>query len=100
VGTPEEVAEESAIHWAILGLVLQLHSPKTTTLSSGIMYGSILGEPRATLDVDIVADFASHVQALVEVTEFFIDEISKSSFNVIHLDTMQKVDIFCYPISL
>lgn len=44
-----------------------------------------------------------HVQPLVEVMtgEFYIDEIMvteaierKSSFNVIHLDTMQKVDIF------
>jgi hypothetical protein len=65
---------------------------------------SILGEPRATLDVDIVADLQlSHVHPLVEVMarEFFIDEMMvteaierKSSFNVIHLDTMQKVDIF------
>ena len=39
---------------------------------------SILGEPRATLDVDIVADLqVFHVQSLVEVMtgEFFINEI-------------------------
>lgn len=73
-------------------------------LIGGSVASSILGEPRATLDVDIVADLQlSHVQPLVEVMrgKFFIDEIMmteaierKSSFNVIHLDTMQKVDIF------
>lgn len=73
-------------------------------LIGGSVASSILGEPRATLDVDIVADLKlSHVQPLVEAMtgEFFIDEMMvteaikrKSSFNVIHLDTMQKVDIF------
>ncbi|MBV9385334.1 MAG: hypothetical protein JOZ78_02785 [Chroococcidiopsidaceae cyanobacterium CP_BM_ER_R8_30] len=73
-------------------------------LIGGSVASSILGEPRATLDVDIVADLQlSHVQPLVSVMtgEFFIDEMMvveaiehKSSFNVIHLDTMQKVDIF------
>lgn len=73
-------------------------------LIGGSVASSILGEPRATLDVDIVADLQlSHVQPLVQLMteEFFIDERMvieaierKSSFNVIHLNTMQKVDIF------
>lgn len=72
-------------------------------LIGGSVASSILGEPRATLNVDIVADLQSHVQSLVQVMtgEFYIDERMitqaiecKSSFNVIHLDTMQKVDIF------
>lgn len=73
-------------------------------LIDGSVASSILGEPRATLDVDIVADLQLfHVQPLVEVMtgEFYIDEMMitdainrSSSFNVIHLDTMQKVDIF------
>lgn len=73
-------------------------------LIGGSVASSILGEPRATLDVDIVADLKlSHVQPLVEAMtgEFFIDEMMvteaikrKSFFNVIHLDTMQKIDIF------
>jgi len=57
------------------------------------MYSSILGEPRATLDVDIVVKLPM-CRLWWSDGEFFIDEISKSSFNVIHLDTMQKVDIF------
>ena len=73
-------------------------------LIGGSVASSILGEPRATLDVDIVADLQiSHVQPLIALMtgEFYIDEMMlteainrKSSFNVIHLDTMQKVDIF------
>ncbi len=73
-------------------------------LIGGSVASSILGEPRATLDVDMVADLQlEHVQPLVAVMtgEFFIDGIMvreaierQSSFNVIHLDTMQKVDIF------
>ena len=73
-------------------------------LIGGSVASSILGEPRATLDVDIVADLKiSHVQPLIALMtgEFYIDEMMiteainrKSSFNVIHLDTMQKVDIF------
>lgn len=73
-------------------------------LIGGSVASSILGEPRATLDVDIVADLQlSHVPPLLEVmtVEFYINEMMvreaierKSSFNVIHLDTMQQVDIF------
>ena len=69
-------------------------------LIGGSVAISILGEPRATLDVDIVADLKlSHVQPLVEAMtgEFFIDEMMvteaikhKSFFNVIHLDTCRK----------
>lgn len=73
-------------------------------LIGGSVASSILGEPRATLDIDIVADLKfSHIQSLLELMggEFYIDETmireaieNNSSFNVIHLDSMQKVDIF------
>lgn len=73
-------------------------------LIGGSVASSILGEPRATLDIDVVADLQlSQVQPLVEIMtgEFYIDDAmliqaidSKSSFNIIHLDTMLKVDIF------
>ena len=73
-------------------------------LVGGSVASSILGEPRATLDVDIVANLQLfHVGLLVEAMkgEFYIDESMVteainccSSFNVIHLDTMIKVDIF------
>lgn len=77
---------------------------KIKYLIGGSVASSILGEPRATLDIDMVADLQiSQVQPLVEIMtgEFYIDDTmltqainSKSSFNIIHLDTMQKVDIF------
>jgi len=73
-------------------------------LVGGSVASSILGEPRATLDVDLVADLQIfHVGLLLEAMtgEFYIDEMMVteainccSSFNVIHLDTMIKVDIF------
>lgn len=73
-------------------------------LIGGSIASSILGEPRATLDVDVVADLQLfHVPPLLQVMtgEFFIDEMMvreaierKSSFNIIHLESMQKVDIF------
>ncbi len=91
-----------------IGLALRmaeiLDALKIPYLIGGSVASSILGEPRATLDVDIVADLQpSHAQPLVAVMtgEFFIDEMMvveaiehKSCFNIIHLDTMQKVDIF------
>ncbi|MBR8832567.1 MAG: hypothetical protein DSM106950_00615 [Stigonema ocellatum SAG 48.90 = DSM 106950] len=73
-------------------------------LIGGSVASSILGEPRATLDVDMVADLQIYnVEPLITlmIGEFYIDEMMvkeaihrQSSFNVIHLDTMQKVDIF------
>lgn len=70
----------------------------------GSLASSLHGIPRSTQDVDLVADMkeghvASFVDALKE--EFYIDpgmikEAIKlqSSFNVIHLQTMFKADIF------
>lgn len=73
-------------------------------LIGGSIASSILGEPRATLDVYVVVDLQLfHVPPLLQVMtgEFFIDEMMvreaikrKSSFNIIHLESMQKVDIF------
>ena len=73
-------------------------------LVGGSVASSIFGEPRSTDDVDIVADLhLEHVRSLVSAMEgeFYIDEgavhqavQSRASFNVIHLETIQKVDIF------
>lgn len=99
----EKIVEADSIRLA-LRMAEILDALAVPYLIGGSVASSILGEPRATIDVDIVADLQlSHVQPLVAVMtgEFFIDEIMvteaierKSSFNVIHLDTMQKVDIF------
>ncbi len=65
---------------------------------------SVHGVPRSTLDADIVANLQpNHVAAFVQGLgdQFYADEqmIEKSvrarkSFNIIHLDTMLKLDIF------
>ena len=73
-------------------------------LVGGSIASSIYGEPRATQDIDMVAELKNHhIQALIANTQnaFYIEEedviraVSQhSSFNVIHLETMIKVDIF------
>ena len=73
-------------------------------LVGGSIASSIYGEPRATQGIDFVAELkARHVQPLIAATQnaFYIAEedvlraVSRlSSFNIIHLETMTKVDIF------
>lgn len=70
----------------------------------GSVASSIYGIPRATLDVDLVADPGTHqVDALVACLQnaYSISEDAareavarQSSFNVIHLATLLKIDIF------
>lgn len=70
----------------------------------GSVASSIHGMARATMDVDLVAELeADHVEALVRRLEgeYFIDESTvrsalrqRSSFNLIHQETMMKVDVF------
>ena len=73
-------------------------------LVAGSIASSIYGEPRATQDIDMVAELKGHhIQSLIASTRnaFYIEKedviqaVSQhSSFNVIHLETMIKVDIF------
>jgi hypothetical protein len=70
----------------------------------GSMASAIHGVPRSTQDVDFVAELKEEqVDDLVAAleSEFYIDrEVvrravrSRRSFNVIHLDTMYKADVF------
>jgi hypothetical protein len=70
----------------------------------GSLASSLHGIPRATQDVDLVADIkAEHIDSLVQNLqgEFYIDAgmikeaiRRKGSFNVIHFQTMFKIDIF------
>jgi hypothetical protein len=76
-----------------------------TWLVGGSVASSILGEPRATADVDLVADLRGrHVSALFAalVDTYYIDEDAakaavreRGAFNVIQLASMTKVDIYC-----
>ena len=73
-------------------------------LVGGSLASSLHGIPRATQDVDMVAGLEpQHITPLVKALEaaFYIDADMiheaiqhGSSFNVIHLDTMFKIDIF------
>jgi len=70
----------------------------------GSLASSLYGVVRTTLDADVVADLRpSHVEPLVVALSgaFYVDAQAiedaithRSSFNVIHLETMFKVDVF------
>src|SRR5262249_14804511 len=70
----------------------------------GSLASSIYGVPRATQDVDLVADIKlSHLDAIVAALagEFYVDADMirdaikrRASFNVVHLATMFKADVF------
>lgn len=70
----------------------------------GSIASSIAGEPRSTIDVDIVADLkAEHVAGLVAALQrdFYLDEAALrravadlSSVNLIHHETSIKIDLF------
>jgi len=70
----------------------------------GSLASSAFGIPRATLDVDVVAEITPEHATVISqllMKEFYIDPDvileaieRESSFNIIHLETMFKVDIF------
>ena len=70
----------------------------------GALASAILGEPRATEDIDVVADIRpeqteTFVAALGEDFYVPLDALRagvqrRSSFNIVHLETMRKVDVF------
>ena len=70
----------------------------------GSLASSTRGVPRASIDVDIAAELRpDHVVALVAALRdrYYVPEqtireavVARRSFNVIHLSTMMKVDVF------
>jgi hypothetical protein len=70
----------------------------------GSVASSIFGEPRQTIDADIIARMlGKHCEPLVSRlgSEFYADQVSilsavqaQGSFNLIHLETMAKIDVF------
>jgi len=73
-------------------------------LIGGSLASTVHGVARATLDTDLVADLRlEHAEQLAQALSdaFYVDAESirdairhRSSFNVIHLETMFKVDVF------
>lgn len=70
----------------------------------GSVASSIHGIPRATQDIDLIAEIRRmHANPLAAALEadFYVDQdaildavLRRASFNLVHLDTMTKVDIF------
>lgn len=70
----------------------------------GSVASSAYGIARTTMDVDLVADLkAQHVESFTKLleSEYYLDVDTivdairrRSSFNLVHLETMLKVDIF------
>ena len=70
----------------------------------GSIAGSAHGVPRATVDIDLIATLPEKsIQPLVEnlQTDYYVDETAirraianRGSFNLIHLATMLKLDVF------
>ncbi|MGE5344093.1 MAG: hypothetical protein ACM3SY_21715 [Candidatus Omnitrophota bacterium] len=70
----------------------------------GSISSSIHGIPRSTMDIDIIADIKpEHIEALYLALEpdYYIDKDmireaikNHSSFNIIHFNSMMKIDIF------
>jgi hypothetical protein len=70
----------------------------------GSVASSVYGIARSTMDVDIVADLEQrHVRDLLNILHnvYYVDEEAvndalnrRSSFNLVHLETMIKVDVF------
>jgi len=70
----------------------------------GSLASSAFGIARSTMDIDIAADIKQGQAAILEErlqTDFYVDREmierairEKSSFNIVHLETMFKIDIF------
>ena len=73
-------------------------------LVGGSLASSVYGVPRATQDVDLVAEVGlAHIEALTNALakDFYLDADMireaikrRGSFNVVHLPTMFKADVF------
>lgn len=98
VGPMEEAL---AVTRQVIGALEHLGVPYVV---GGSIASSIYGKPRATQDVDVIADLrAEHIAPLVAAlrVDFYLDEAAirdavqrRSTFNVIHLLTFFKVDVF------
>lgn len=89
---------------AALATAAELEKLGVRWFLGGSLASSIHGVPRATFDADIMADIRpQHVRPFVRALgeKWYADESAiqdairdRSSFNLIHLDTAMKVDVF------
>jgi len=96
--------QETELFSAIRPVVAALQQCDVAYYVCGSVASGVFGEPRQTLDADIVAAmWGRHVAPLVSrlAGDYYVDEPMilraiehQSSFNLIHLATMVKVDIY------
>lgn len=89
---------------AVLQVIELLDEMQVPYVIGGSVASTVHGLVRSTMDVDIVVDLKpQHIEQFVATLsdEFYIDEstvrratANKTSFNLIHLKTMVKVDVF------
>lgn len=94
-------ADPVALAVALGGILDRL---KIRYVIGGSVASGILGEPRSTLDLDLMAELSeAQAVALVHALEadYYVDEATvleavrrRSSFNVIHHPSAMKVDVF------
>ena len=96
--------QETELFSALRPVVSALEQLEVPYYVGGSVASGVLGEPRQTLDVDIVAALlARHVPLFAArlAGEYYVDEPMmlsavehQSSFNLIHLQTTVKVDVY------
>ncbi len=95
---------KSGISEAVKLFIRTLEQLNVPYYIGGSIASSVYGFARATMDIDLVSELKQeHVKSLAESLkkEYFIDEEmiydaikNKTSFNLIHLSTMMKIDVF------
>lgn len=95
---------ESSLLGALGRVVAVLDELEVDYLVGGSLASALLGEPRQTFDADVLARLLGrHAEPLVARlgAEFYVNTESimsaiqhQGSFNLIHLETMAKVDVF------
>jgi len=95
------IAEQIAVTLLVIDALEKLG---VRYLIGGSLASAIYGVPRATMDADLVADLrVEHAEALARALAdaFYVDAEmirdavrQQRSFNVIHLETAFKVDVF------
>ena len=93
--------ESISVLMTVVNVFEYLHIPY---MIGGSIASALFGVARSTLDADIVADLHSdNIDAWIKAlgVDFYADEVMirdaihhRSSFNLIHLKTMFKVDVF------
>ena len=95
---------KSEISSAIELFIKNLEEMNIPYFIGGSIASSVYGISRATMDIDLISELkVEHVNQLIQNLNesYFIDEEmiidaikNKSSFNLIHLSTMMKIDVF------